>query len=420
MSRHFRLSVLVLILSVSAGLPNPADANESSPKAADISKGKTAASSGSTTEVRGLMRSMLQNIVELVPLIMNDKEFQDSKNSEKILSSLTRIRSALKQTEHKEVMRTPGLKISRETLQTQLAETERIYRSGNKGFARWMLHSNLSLCISCHTQIPSVSNLHLEIGRGSFKTPYQEAEFYFLTRQFDSALATYETVIKNFTKGDGEVELLEKSLERVVAIFSRIRRDARGGIKELDKISGYGKYPDFIQSMINSWKRDFRSWSREGLPSFKKEDPKELRRFVERHLAQVSNADPDDETGGTLVSDPKKAVSYLFVSGILYEYLRVFPDTKLTPEILYWLAQCDRGLNNEFFYSLADLYLKECMTEHSKTDVAKKCYREYERGIRFSFTGSAGTDIPEDVRAELERYRTSIMGPAPTPTVKEN
>jgi hypothetical protein len=403
---------VVSIIVVAAAISSGARAAEST------NKPSANPTTAGAPEVRGLMRSMLQKVINLVPLMMSDKEFQDSKNSEIILGALTDIRAALKQTEHKQIMRSPGLKISRETLETQLGETERIFRSGNKGFARWMLNSNLSLCISCHTQIPSVSNLHLEIGRGAFKSPYQEAEFYFLTRQFDGALSSYETVIKNYTKGNGEVELLERSLERVVAIFSRIRRDARGGVKELDRISGFGKYPDYIQSMINSWKQDFRSWSREGLPSIKKEDQKELRRFVERHLATAAGNQAGDEEPGTLVSDPKKAVSYLFVSGVLYEYLRVFNDTTLTPDILYWLAQCDRGLNNEFFYSLADLYLKECMSAHSKSPVAKKCFNEYERGIRFSFTGSAGTDIPEDVRAEIERYRTLVMGPAPTSAPK--
>ena len=101
-------------------------------------------------------------------------------------------------------------------------------------------------------------------------------------------------------------------------------------------------------------------------------------------------------------------VNYLRVSGILNEYLLTHPNTKVEPEILYWLAICDRSISNNFFFSLADMYLKECITRYPSAPIAKKCFTEYETQTTLGYTGSSGIHVPPEVKAELKRLKDLV------------
>ncbi|WP_455202270.1 hypothetical protein, partial [Kaarinaea lacus] len=69
----------------------------------------------------------------------------------------------------------------------------------------------------------------------------------------------------------------------------------------------------------------------------------------------------------------------------------------------------DRSINYSFYYSLADMYLKECMLQYTSHPYAKKCYEEYESYIVFSYSGSRGTDIPDDVAQELKALKVRVF-----------
>jgi hypothetical protein len=103
-------------------------------------------------------------------------------------------------------------------------------------------------------------------------------------------------------------------------------------------------------------------------------------------------------------------VVMLYTSGVLYEYMRINPNSKILPDILYNLARLDQKISNNFFFSLSDLYLKECMVTHYRSPVAKKCYEQYEQNIKVGYSGSSGSHIPEEIKKELNGLRIKIYG----------
>jgi hypothetical protein len=70
----------------------------------------------------------------------------------------------------------------------------------------------------------------------------------------------------------------------------------------------------------------------------------------------------------------------------------------------------DRWLNNQFFFSLSDQYLKECITRFPKSATAKKCFAEYDYQTRLAYTGSSGENLPEDVANELMDLKGLLAG----------
>jgi len=98
----------------------------------------------------------------------------------------------------------------------------------------------------------------------------------------------------------------------------------------------------------------------------------------------------------------------VYSSGLLQEYLYNHPASPLLPKILFWASISERQLSKSYFYSLADVYLKECIKKFPKDPYAKRCFKEYEDNLYFGYTGSGGTHLPPQEKKELETLRQMI------------
>jgi tetratricopeptide (TPR) repeat protein len=234
----------------------------------------------------------------------------------------------------------------------------------------------------------------------NYYSDFEQAEFLFATRDFEKASEMYDKIIKKNLKFDDKFQA-ERSLERQLAYYSRIKRDPTGAIK---KFKSYQKLPNLTENSqrdIKDWIKQFENWEKQAYFDPKKTSEKDILAFAKKHLVS-------DEAGAKSKTDAPDLVSYLYVSGVLYEYLYSHPKVQSTPEILYWLAVSDRFINHNFFYSLADMYLRECIISYSTRPIAKTCYNDYEKEMILSYSGSAGTNLPPEVVDDLKNLKKLI------------
>lgn len=144
------------------------------------------------------------------------------------------------------------------------------------------------------------------------------------------------------------------------------------------------------------------SWSKSLVPWKKFDSGKvnSIEEFIKTHLNPLEEL--KEQTGGD------NDITLLIASGVLSKYLNDHPQTPNAPLILYWLAVAERRLSTTYFFTLSDLYLKDCVRLYPKTAFAKKCYALYEENIQFGYSGSGGTDIPPDEKRELARMRALL------------
>jgi hypothetical protein len=358
-----------------------------------------------TLPVKTKMQNILSHIQELRPYVSDDDKFKDPKYQGLISDYLSDLSKMIKAAKHNQEMKTPAFSVSRQVLEDHFQEIERVFRIGNKSFARWQLNSSLPICMSCHTQLPSNSVSWKFFDAKAYKDDFEHAEYLFAARDFDGALNFYDKIIDGFPENKVKIQNLETATERKVAIFARVKRDFAAGAKSIEHSQANKNLPEFVAKNLTAWKEIFLGMKDKKLPDPKTASGNEIRNFVDSELKKVEWTKLLDITDARLVSN-------LTVSGILYEYLNYHPNNTLTPEVLLWLAQIDRDINNNFFFSLADLYLKKCMNEYTKHPAAKNCYNEYESNVFFSYTGSSGTSFPMDVEQELKSLRTKIFGTA--------
>jgi hypothetical protein len=123
--------------------------------------------------------------------------------------------------------------------------------------------------------------------------------------------------------------------------------------------------------------------------------------FIEKNLSPLDMKKEIIFTG-------EEDVTLLISSGVLFNFLVENPDSALAPEILYWLSLAEHRMGQSYFFSLGDLYLKDCIRKYPSSPYAKKCYQEYADSIEAGYSGSSGTDIPAGEKRELNKLKSLL------------
>ncbi|PIT99780.1 MAG: hypothetical protein COT74_08320 [Bdellovibrionales bacterium CG10_big_fil_rev_8_21_14_0_10_45_34] len=346
------------------------------------------------SSVTGVMREFYTDLKKLEPYLSSQKRFDAKANQVPIQTALRHMADVSKSSLDQHMLKLPGFRASREVLQEHLVGTAQAFEGGNKEYARWMAKSTYGICMTCHVQMNWQSSLSTQEKSESFDSKFEKAEWLYLTREFKGAYNLFAEVIVSYPKNTNH-EQLESALNRNLAIVARNRQDPEQGVEDFTKILKNRKLPPPLRKSIEAWIGEFQAWKNQ-------EYCKNQSDFIEAKCLY-------DRAQAFATEDlDRQAVVYLRLSGIIYKRLNEDLPSEQTQSLLLWLATCDRHLKENLLYPLSEMYLKECIVKDPKTSVAKACYKELEDAIVVSFSGSLGTNIPPDVKAQLKRYKSLI------------
>lgn len=342
------------------------------------------------------MHDFFAALSDLRPYMVSGEKFKAPENAQHIESELVFLNNTIKDAAHEPRLATPTYRISRQVLQNHVAETLQLFRSGNKDRARWSLNSTLSLCMACHSQVPSPSTTGFILDEnGVFAKSFERAEWLFVARDFDKALTIYSNTLRSYPANKATPSELQAALERKIAIYARVKRNLSEAKTSLQGDLRNKDLPVKIQEIIRSWISSIDQLSSEKWPDPSKATASQITTFAKNYL---------EIKGRPIREENSRAATYMLVSGILYEYLNTHPKTDLAPQILRWLAQCDREIDSRFFFPLVDVYLRQCIVQYPKSSVAPECYQDYEKYARSAYSGN----IPETVKEELQELKEDL------------
>ncbi len=366
--------------------------------AAEAKKG-----SSETTSARAIMDGVYDSFVKVIPYVYSDESrggmmLKDSQQKVELLKNLTDISDYFKSARHVEFFQRPGFRPSLETINHHMDDTIRAVKSDNFAFAQKRMKALTALCISCHSQLSENASQNAfgvainKATRETFDSDFAYANYLFLVRRFSDSEKYFDLAIEKALKENQEHELYS-SLRKEISIHTKIELDVKKAQSFIAKFENDSRLPPMAKSSLVSWKKSLEKWK-----SFKPGKVKSIDRFIKTYLVPI-----ESQKGQT--AGGENDVTLLVASGVLSKYLTDHPKTPLAPEILYWLSIAERRLSNTYFFSLSDLYLKDCIKLYPKSRYAKKCYAEYAENIEFGYSGSSGTDIPVEEKQELERLK---------------
>lgn len=339
--------------------------------------------------------------VDLFPLIVSKHSLSDrEKNLMK--QDLARLTELFHQAQPFFKTKSDTYEISYELVLDQLEETKRVLQMKKFDYARSRLYALGSICTSCHTQDTKLRTLFSGTTREHFPDDFAYAEFNFITRNYKQAELYYDKYLTTATTHrKTELEIVTP-LQRLITIYAQILNKPAEGAKKLAQYTALKDHTVMTKKHLRGWISGLKTLDAHGASHVRDVDFKTLNNYVRQYLG------PLDQQPSPIYSTPQEEVQRVWLRGLLYHYLNGNPSKTEVPKILYWLAISDRAIGYNFYYSLADLYLKECILHYSDDPYAKRCYNEYKEYTMFSYSGSAGTFIPPEVQQELENLKKAI------------
>lgn len=371
--------------------------------------------SESERETKAVMNQVYESFVNIVPFVYGNVEL-DNKNSEVLVGHLNNIAESFKKAKHVEMLQIPGFKPSLDTINVHIKETIDSLNAKNTIFAKARLQAMTALCMNCHGQLSdniarnAFGESLYRVNRQSFASDFEFANYLFLVRRYAEAETYYEKALSAaLAKGQkgSEGQLLDDkvvngeiftSLRKLLAINVKVNFKPEAAIVILKKYKDQKTISKLTRTDIDSWIKGLGKISNVKFEKFPK-----AKNFVDTYLSK--HVDDKEK-----LVDGSEDMTLLMASGFLTKYLADKKSTAdETSEILYWLSMAERRLSHSYFFSLSDLYLKECIVRNPKNPWAKRCFSEYEEALNFGYTGSAGTEIPQEEKRELERLRKLIQ-----------
>jgi tetratricopeptide (TPR) repeat protein len=344
--------------------------------------------------VKVLMHTFLMELEKMSPYISSEKALNSPKAREIVGSSLKVLEAKVKNPPPM-LKESPGFRISFSMLADHIKKTKQAFDQGEFEHTRLRLNGTTALCAGCHTQTPKISKLSpfSSLEERFQNSTFENATFLFVIRRFPEALAMFDELVRNYPKSVLNSDQLGELYRRKLTIFARVLRDPQAAIDNLNADLKNDKLPTDIRANVKEWITSLEKWKAE------KSNPAEM--STRDLLAYVAKALPAQMNRKVAPSDPQ-LLSILRLSGLLYERLFAEPNSPNAQEILYDLAMCERALAPLYFYSVSEIYLKECIVRYPKQAFSKKCFEAYRDGMTERYFGKP---IPKGVEASIEALR---------------
>lgn len=360
----------------------------------------------SKVQAKAVMTGVYDSFTKVIPYLYSDENSmevlrKDAAKKAELIKNLEDISLFFKSARHVEYFQRPGFRPSLDSMNTHLSETIDSVTNNNFAFAQRRLSALTSLCVSCHSQL-SAKGAKNAFGdainkskREEFESDYAFGNYLYLIRRFDDS-EKYLTLAIEKALSESRTHELYSSLRRIISIHTKIAFNHKQASLFVNKYVADPRLPTLAKNTLNDWNKSLKGWA-----NFNPEKIESIDIFIETHLAPLEEM--KEKTG-----QGDNDITLLIAAGVLSKYLNDHPKSQNTPQILYWLSVAERRLSNTYFFTLSDLYLKECVQLYSKTPYAQKCYNLYEDNIKFGYTGSNGTDIPAEEKRELARLRAFL------------
>ncbi len=346
-----------------------------------------------------VMTKIGATMVDTFPLIVAQRDLKPSEaklladNLNQLTALFTEAGPLIKQ-------RSETYVVSYNFILDYLKETQRAIHGKNLEYARSRLYGLGSICASCHTQDTQLRTLFTGAGRDRFSDDASFAEFNFLTRNYDEAEKYFGLDLR--TPGNKTEYEIIRPLQRLVVIYAQIRNEPGAGADALQKYLDLTQHTEATRTELKGWITGMRALDATGAGKTAAATIREVESMVNEILG------PLDQPLNVIRVPPDQEVRRIWLSGQLYHYLNRKPPAEEIPKILYWLAVNDRVVGYNYFFSLADLYLRECVYNYPSHPYAARCLAEFQEYINFAYSGSGGTFIPPEMAQELRKMKSIV------------
>ena len=353
------------------------------------------------------MEKVGEDLRDIYPLIMKNAKQISPKEKTQLKTQVLSLQDHIEKATKMASAQSDTFRISYNTISRHFTRASRALDADNVAYAQSLLRSATGLCVSCHTQDQSDRFLTKHRLIIELNDPLQTADYYYITRNYQEALKIYQRFLMSQETLAWEDKTLE-ALDRVLSIYIQIERSPDKALNYFEMLFKSKLSDKYVFGDVSAWLQGLKIVIKDGLPTHGV-DFKVLQSYMSRYVMRGSDMGGKDEgQAARIVIREVDRVPALWVRGLAFDYLNSFPESNETPILLYWLAIIDRSLEYDLHYSLTSLYLEQCIVGFSDHPYAQRCFDLYEDYINFSYTGSRGTFLSDEVKEELKLLKAYL------------
>lgn len=341
-----------------------------------------------------LMRDAGDTMLRILPSV-----YDEHPDRILLLENLVRLDYLFKQAESHFEHEQVGAQITYELIQGRLSDAINLGERRNINLLKGVVKDTFAMCSTCHTQDKRIMRA-FGISKIRALDEYLAAEFSFLTRDYESAMTSFN----NYFRSEDRTELRDREAsERLLVITAEVFGDPALGARTMKDL--YPLLPERTSAgaRVRDWAHVLEHMSNDsgGLQSpTAQPDFAHLERFLKREWPVIR---------ATLDWHEQEAY-WIVIRGELNRYLTTGAKGNTVPGLLYWLGVSDRALHYRFYNSLSRGYLEHCIEGYPGNPYAEACLDEFEMLVVVSFSGSGGTEVPLEVRKRVEELRRLVYG----------
>jgi hypothetical protein len=352
------------------------------------------------TTARATMREVFDALSQILPPAIAGKlGAADEKQREQIGRSIDQLGDATADLEQHGTSDDPGFVFLSRSLADDASVVRARWRDGRTAEVGYVVQRMTETCVACHARLPSdrqpsFASKWVQQVDTNLMAPLELARLDVATRQLDRALGRYEAVFEDPKTRPSTLDY-SGGLADYLVIALRVKADPKRVSKALAKLAAR---PDLSASLARTlpvWRQALVDLGPElgAEPSIERaRDILEVGDLLQRYPA-----------------DRADLIHNVVASSILYRYLQTPDHTREERSTaLFLLGTSEAFVRRSFEESESMFYLEQAVRAMPSSEDAEYAYAALEDEVYFSYSGSGGIYIPDDVQARLDELRALI------------
>jgi hypothetical protein len=363
-------------------------------------------------ETRAVMDPIFGALRTVLPYSLSPERFRDPANRDTIAAGLATLGARAGDLARHGRTREASFAFLSGSLANDARELQKTFDEGRSEEARFRFRELIDTCVACHSRLPSDTSFPL--GERLVKSldaqglPLEErARLEVATRQFDAALASYEALFASPDALPVDFDIMGE-LDDYLEISIRVKNDLERPIRTLETLSQREDTPQGLREDLRSWVLSLRQISK--------------RDFSKASLAEARHQVSEAESFDPIDGDRRALIHYLAASSLLHRLIaeprfaaaaagKGGPETAELAEAYVLLGTIEARVGRALWPWQAESLLETAIRLQPRTPLAQRAYALLDEFVTAGYSGTGGTQIPEDERAKLEELR--VLSGAP-------
>jgi len=343
------------------------------------------------SDTKAVMAEIVEALRVVLPLSLDGARFGDPANRARVDSALESLARNARDLELHSANGELGFAHLSGSLARDSIDIRKRFAEGRVDEAQFLLQHLTETCVACHSRLPDDRKHPLgeRLTEESViaALPREErVQFEVATRQFDRALATYESLFADPSVSIAELDL-SGDLENYLELCLRVRGNPDHAISSLERLAARKDLPKRLKPNIKIWIEALQSL--EAAPD--RSAIEQAREFVKPVL------EDSRESGSTAL------IRLVAASGLLHRYVASTMDLpERVGEAYYLLGVVESRIGRSFWASQAEFFLETAIRMGPREHYADAAFSLLEEFLISGYTGSADTQIPPDVVGRLQ------------------